>query len=256
MLAGVGVGAPGPLDPFEGMTISPENLPPLKNTPLKKLLEEQLNLPVMIDNDANVVALGEQWKGAGRDVDNFLCVTLGTGVGGGAVSQGKLLRGFNGNAAEIGHTSIDLNGPRCNCGNYGCLELYASSTGMVRRTLERMRRENPETILSGETNLTTRDLFLAVQQGDRFAREMFEETGLFLGVGLVNAINMLNVEVVALTGGLAGAGDLIFEPVQRTIQERGLVGVKEHVRVVPVQLGEDAALLGAAKLVMEGESTL
>ena len=110
-LAGIGVGAPGPLNPFEGVIVSPENLPPLYDTPLRAILKKEFGVPVAIDNDANVVAFGEQWMGAGKGVDNFLCVTLGTGVGGGCVSQGKLLRGFNGNAAEIGHSSIDYRGP-------------------------------------------------------------------------------------------------------------------------------------------------
>lgn len=251
-LAGIGVGAPGPLNPFEGVIVSPENLPPLYDTPLRAILKKEFGVPVAIDNDANVVAFGEQWMGAGKGVDNFLCVTLGTGVGGGCVSQGKLLRGFNGNAAEIGHSSIDHRGPRCPCGGYGCLELYASSTGMVRRTRERIRSSPGETTMKDSDDLTTERIFRAAQQGDPLAREMFEETGVLLGTGIVNAINILNVEVVALTGGLAGAGELIFEPVRRTIQDRGLRGVKECIRVIPVQLGEDAALLGAVRLVMEG----
>lgn len=251
-LAGIGVGAPGPLDPFEGVIVSPENLPPLKDTPLRAILEEEFGVPVAIDNDANVVAFGEQWMGAGKGVDNFLCVTLGTGVGGGCVSQGRLLRGFNGNAVEIGHTSIDYSGPKCLCGGYGCLELYASSTGMVRRTRERIRSWSGETSLGDSDDLTTEEICRAAQQGDRLALEMFEETGMLLGVGIVNAVHFLNVEVVAFTGGLARAGELIFEPLRRTIQERGLCGVKEYIRIIPVQLGEDAALLGAVRLVMEG----
>jgi len=251
-LAAIGIGAPGPLDPFEGVVLAPVNLPNWGKVPLKRIVDTKMGVPVVVDNDANVVAVGEQWKGAGREVNDFLCVTLGTGIGGGAICGGKLLHGFNGNAAEIGHITIDYNGPRCNCGNYGCLELYASANAMVRRALERIKKESPKTILPRSGKLTSQMIFEAAKNGDRFAIEMFEETGFFLGVGLVSAINLLNVEMVAITGGLANAGDLIFGPVRRTVLERGFPEVKEKVRIIPTQLGEDAALIGAARLAMEG----
>lgn len=250
-LRAIGIGAPGPLDPFSGVLVSPINLPCFREFPIAEHCEKEFGVPVTLDNDANVAALGEHWRGAGRGVDNFLVVTLGTGIGGGAVCEGRLLHGFNGNAAEVGHITVDYNGPRCNCGNYGCLEMYASATGMVRRTRERLAAEHPKTSLSGIEDLTTHDLFLAATDGDAFTRAMFEETGRILGVGLVNAINALNVEVIALYGGLAQAGELIFEPARRIIRERAMVGMKEYVRVVPAELGEDAGLLGAARIAME-----
>ena len=155
---GIGVGAPGPLDPFEGVIISPENLQCMHGVRLKDRLEALLGLDVVVDNDANLAAYGEQWLGAGRGVDHFLCVTLGTGVGGGWISEGKVMHGFNGNAAEVGHITVDHNGPRCPCGNFGCLEMYASATAMVRRTLERLEGEKPETSLKAE-GLTTQVIF-------------------------------------------------------------------------------------------------
>lgn len=251
-LGGVGIGSPGPLDPFQGVALSPVNLPTWGTVPLKKIVEDAFGVPVTVDNDANVVAVGERWKGAGIDVDNFLCATLGTGIGGGAICEGRLLHGFNGNAVEIGHITVDFNGPRCGCGNYGCLELYASASAIARRTRQRMERERPKSLLSEAEQITSKTVFEAAQRGDKFALEMFEETGFFLGVGLVSAINLLNVEMVALTGGLANAGDLIFKPVRRTILERGFPGVKEKIRVIPTQLGEDAALFGAAKVAIDG----
>ncbi len=251
-LGGVGIGSPGPLDPFQGVALSPVNLPTWGTVPLKKIVEDAFGVPVTVDNDANVVAVGERWKGAGIDVDNFLCATLGTGIGGGAICEGRLLHGFNGNEVEIGHITVDFNGPRCGCGNYGCLELYASASAIARRTRQRMERERPKSLLSEAEQITSKTVFEAAQRGDKFALEMFEETGFFLGVGLVSAINLLNVEMVALTGGLANAGDLIFKPVRRTILERGFPGVKEKIRVIPTQLGEDAALFGAAKVAIDG----
>ena len=243
---GVGVGSPGPLDPFSGVIISPENLPCLHGVRLKDDLETLLDRAVVVDNDANMAALGEQWLGAGKGVDHFLCVTLGTGVGGGWVSDGKLMHGFNGNAAEIGHMSLDFDGPACLCGNRGCLEQYASATAMVRRTQEKIQAESPDTGLNVD-GLTTRAIYEAAEAGDGFAQGMFEETGFFLGMGLVNLVSVLNVNCVALAGGLAAAGDRILEPARRTYLERGTTGVKEHVRIELAVLGDDAGLLGAAR---------
>lgn len=245
--AGLGVGSPGPLDPYAGVIISPENLQCMHGVRLKDELESDLGVSVSVDNDANMAAYGEQWLGAGRGVDHFLCVTLGTGVGGGWVSDGRLMRGFNGNAAEVGHITVDHNGPQCLCGNHGCLEKYASATAMVDWAVKRIREEAPETVLTVE-GLTTKALFDAAEQGDTFAQEMWESTGTLLGVGLVSLVNVTNVEMVALAGGMAAAGDWIFEPAKRTFLERGTVGVKEHVRIVPASLGDDAGIFGAARL--------
>jgi len=253
-ITGVGVGSPGPLDPFEGVIISPENLPCLRGVRLKDELEGLLERPVVVDNDANLAALGEQWLGAGKGQDHFLCVTLGTGVGGGWVSEGQLMHGFNGNAAEIGHMSLDYDGPACLCGNKGCLEQYASATAMVRRTKEKMLAEKPETTLTVD-GLTTRAIFEAAEAGDAFAEGMFEETGFFLGTGLVNLVSVLNVRCIALAGGLALAGDRILEPAKKTYLERGTKGVKEHVSIVLATLGDDAGLLGAARLAQSRRNT-
>ena len=244
---GVGVGSPGPLDPFTGVIISPENLPCLHGVPLKDKLQALLHRPVAVDNDANLAALGEQWLGAGKGVAHFLCVTLGTGVGGGWVSDGRLMHGFNGNAAEVGHMSLNYEGPACLCGNRGCLELYASATAMVRRTREKMLASGPSTVLKSD-GLTTRAIFEAAEAGDSFAHQMFEETGFFLGMGLVNLVSVLNVNRIALAGGLALAGDRILEPARRTYLQHGTVGVKEHVSIVLATLGDDAGILGAARL--------
>jgi glucokinase len=243
---GVGVGSPGPLDPFHGIILTPENLPCMHGVRLKDRLEKLLNLPVAVDNDANLAAFGEQWLGAGRGVDHFLCVTLGTGVGGGWISDGKLMHGFNGNAAEVGHISLNVDGPPCPCGNRGCVEQYVSATAMVRRTKEKLLDEHPETILKAE-GLTTQAIFEAAEGGDVFAAQMFEETGFLLGVGLVSLVNVLNVEMIALSGGLAQASERIFTPARRTFMARGTSGVKEHVCIVPAALGDDAGLLGAAR---------
>ncbi len=249
-VGGLGIGAPGPLDPLEGVIISPVNLTCMHGVPLKDRLEDRLRIPVEVDNDANVAACGEQWQGAGRGVDHFLCVTLGTGVGGGWMVEGALMRGFNGNAAEVGHTTIDLNGPRCTCGNYGCLELYVSASAVVRRARERLADGGVESVLNAES-LTTEAILEASASGDALSATLVEETGFFLGVGLVSLVNALNVNVVALAGGLALAGERILAPARRTFTERGQIGIKESVKIVPAELGDDAGILGAARLLRE-----
>ena len=250
--AAIGLGSPGPLDPVEGVIYNPANVPEFENLPLRKLVRDHLGVPVFLDNDANLVALGENWLGAGRGSRHFMCVTLGTGIGGGIVSDGRLLRGKGGNAAEIGHVSIDHSGPRCDCGNYGCLELYASSSGVVRRTRERIRAATTPTGLRDSVALTSEAIFEAAGAGDPLAREIFEGTGFLLGCGIVSAVNFLDLEVIVLFGGLARAGDLLYGPIRSTIRERVATGMWENVRVVPAELGDDAALIGGAKLALEG----
>ena len=224
------ISAPGPLDSKKGVVINPSNVPHWRNYPLVQILREKLVVPVVLDNDANATAMGEKWLGAGRETDNFLCVTLGTGIGGGAVVNGCLLRGFNNNALEIGHTSIDpINGIPCPCGNKGCIERYASASTFAKRTMDYLRSNTIPTVLrtalEEKGSITSKDIYEAALEGDTYAIEAFRKTGTLLGYGIVNAINILNVEVVAFAGGLSLAGDFILQPVRDVVMERGLVGV-------------------------------
>lgn len=250
-ISGVGIGSPGPLDAFNGLVVSPTNFPTWGTVPIVEILTDAFDAPSALDNDVNVVANGECWLGAGRETDNFLCITLGTGVGGGAVVEGKLLHGFDGNAAEIGHISINYDGPPCNCGSKGCLELYCSATAIVRRTRAAMQVEEPTTSLQSE-GLSAKTIADAAKQGDEFARRMYEETGFFLGMGIVSAVALYNSEIVAIGGGMARAGELIFGPARRTFRKHGFPSVREKVKIEPMSLGDDAAILGAAKLIMDG----
>jgi len=251
-IAGIGVGSPGPLDAFSGLVLSPVNFPTWGTVPLVKIMSEAFGgVPAAVDNDANVVAYGENWLGAGKDTENFLCITLGTGVGGGVVCEGRLLHGFDGNAAEIGHICINYDGPPCNCGGIGCLELYCSATAIVRRTKAAMAVENPKTVMSAE-GLTAHKIAEAARAGDEFARRMYEETGFFLGIGIVSAVALYNSEIVAIGGGMARAGELIFGPTRRTFRKYGYPSLRDKLRIEPMRLGDDAAILGAAKLIMDG----
>jgi len=258
-IRGIGIGSPGPLSARKGMILKAGNLPHWENFPLAAVMKERLGPDVYIQNDATVFAYGEWWMGAGRGKDNFYAVTLGTGIGGGAVCGGKLVTGFNDNANEIGHTTIDYNGPQCWCGQRGCLELYSSATGLVRMTNEALVNEHVESTLTEyrtkPEELTSRIIFEAASAGDEFARSMFDRAGYLLGVGLLNALNFYNYEVVAVGGGLGRAGDLILEPARRAFAERGFRSYIDQVSIVPAEKPDIAAILGAARLVIEKEES-
>jgi glucokinase len=254
-IAGIGIGSPGPLSAKKGMILKAGNLPHWLNFPLAAVIEERVGARVFIQNDANVFALGEWWKGAGRGYDDFFIMTLGTGIGGGAVCGGRLLTGFNDNAAEVGHTSVDYDGPQCWCGQKGCLEMYASATGIVRMTLEEAVNEHWDTPLSEYLRkpheLNSYIVYEAAKGGDPLARSIFQRAGYILGVGIVNCLNLLNFERVAIGGGVSKAGELIFEPARQALRDRGFRSFSSQVSIVPAQKPEDAAVLGAVKLVME-----
>jgi glucokinase len=254
-IAGIGIGSPGPLSAKKGMILHAGNLPHWVNFPLAAVIEERVGVRTFIQNDANVFALGEWWKGAGRGYDDFFIMTLGTGIGGGAICGGRLLTGFNDNAAEVGHTSVDYNGPQCWCGQKGCLELYSSATGVVRMTLEEAVNEHWETplaeYLKKPHELNSYIVCEAARAGDPLACLILNTAGYILGVGIVNSLNLLNFERIAIGGGLAKAGDLIFEPARRALRDRGFRSFNSEVSIVPAEIPDDAAVLGAVKLVME-----
>ena len=256
-IRGIGIGSPGPLNAKEGKILRAGNLPHWINFPLAAIVRERTGVDTYIQNDANVFAYGEWWMGAGRGIDDFFVLTLGTGIGGGAVCGGKLLTGYNDNASEFGHTSIDYRGAQCWCGQKGCIELYSSATGIVRITLEELANEHIETSLAeyrtkpGELNSYI--LYQAAQAGDRFALQMFDTAGYLLGLAIVNALNLLNFKRVAVGGGLARAGDLILEPARRGLYDRGFQSFVHEVDIVPAERPDDAAILGSVRNVMDKE---
>ncbi|HUT64185.1 MAG TPA: ROK family protein [Anaerolineae bacterium] len=256
-LKGIGIGSPGPISATEGKILKAGNLPHWENFPLTAIISERLGVNVYLQNDATLFAYGEWWMGAGRGENDFFAMTLGTGIGGGAVCGGKLLTGFNDNACEIGHTTIDYNGPQCWCGQKGCLELYSSATGLVRMTRNELVNEHIESPLVQYRihphDLTSKIIYEVAKAGDAFALSMFDRAGYLLGLGIVNALNILNFEVVAIGGGLARAGDLILEPARSALKERGFRSYTDLVSIVPAEKPDDAAILGAVKLVIDKE---
>lgn len=241
---------PGTVDKENTRVVQAPNLPALDHFGLKQALEEGLGLPVLLENDANAAAVGEAWLGAARGACNVICITLGTGVGGGIILDGKLCRGTDGSAGELGHTTIDpFNGPQCKCGNTGCLEMFASATAIVRMTREANGRF-PQTILHDKC-LTAARVYCAAKEGDELALEIFKRVGQYLGVGLANMINMLGPEVIVLGGGVANAWDLLEPTIREEIRKRAFPSLSGTVRLKQAECGDNAGLLGAAKLAFD-----
>lgn len=253
----MGIGAPGPLDPWEGVIYNPPNLPGWDALPLKRILQDQFGLPVHVGNDANLAGLGEHRYGAGRGARDMVYLTISTGIGGGIITNGRLLLGADGLAGEIGHTSVQARGPRCNCGNFGCLEVMASGPAIARRGARALRRGEAPGIAAragDDPRAVTAEMVVgAALAGDSVARDIVERAGFYIGVGVVNLVHTLNPRLIVIGGGVAlGAGDLLLDPVRSTVAARAMPPFKRDLRIVPASLGDDAGLLGALALALCG----
>lgn len=250
-VCGVGVGSPGVFDPATDQLVLAPNLRCLEGRPLPALIEAKLGreVPVILENDANCAAYGEKWVGAGRAVKNLVLFTLGTGIGGGIVLDGKLWRGSRGSAAELGHQTIVVNGRPCGCGNRGCLEAYASATGMVRSFLEAVREGRDSRLaplVKSNGKVTARMIHEAAVAGDELAKEVEDQVGRYLGVAVVNMLNILDPEMVIFSGGMTASGDALLNPIKEEAARRACgLGLK-GVSIVFGTLGNDAGLIGAA----------
>jgi glucokinase len=239
---------PGTVDVNAGVVVKAPNLPCLDGFRLAAAVENEFNLPVIIENDANAAAVGEMWQGAGRGHAAIVCVTLGTGVGGGIILDGRLWRGANESAAEIGHMSVDpFGGVACTCGSRGCLEVYASATAIVRMAREARPRFAGST-LSECDELTAEQVYRAGVNGDELALEVFRRMGVYLGIGLANLINVLNPEVIVIGGGVVNAWQLFEKHMLQQVAERAFPLPAAKVKIVRAECGDDAGLLGAARL--------
>ncbi len=254
-IRGIGLGVAGPLDFASGVVSEAPNLPGWRNIPLRDRLSAAVGLPVQVDNDANVAVYGEWWRGAGQNSNNMVGMTLGTGVGGGIIINRQLYRGSLGMAGEIGHVSLDPNGPQCGCGGKGCLEAYASATAMVRRTRSLME-SGKSTLLTeyvaGDLNrLTAKLIHDACKQQDRLAVQVMGEMAFYLGIGVVNLIHLFNPDVITLSGGMAQAGEDLFAPLRRVVEERAFQRPYQHTRIVQATLVDRAGVIGAARLALD-----
>ncbi len=246
---GVGVGAPGPLDREKGLVVVAPNLG-WRNFPLRDRISERLRLPVTLDNDANCATVGEWWQGAARGGTNVVGMTIGTGIGGGLILDGKLFHGVSDVAGEIGHTTIDLNGRHCKCGNYGCLEAYASGPAIATRAREVLVREETASLLPSLVgnkleSITAETVYKAAQQGDAVASEIVRDTARYLGAGIANLLNILNVDVVVVAGGVTQAGDALFVPLRAEVRRRAFRPAVDAARIVPGELPGTAGVVGA-----------
>jgi glucokinase len=241
---------PGTVDNQNAVVVQAPNLPALTNFPLKGVLEERLGWPVVLENDANAAAVGEMWLGAARGCRDVVSVTLGTGVGGGVILDGELWRGAHGSAGEIGHTTVDpFAGLKCKCGNTGCLELFASATAIVRMTREKLA-EFPQSSLQTD-ELTAEQVYDAGRKGDELALMVFKRFGTYLGIGLANLINIVDPEIIVIAGGAVNGWDLFAHDMQREVEERAVRATAQQVKIAPAECGDNAGLLGAARLAFD-----
>jgi glucokinase len=246
----IGVGVPGLVSPQTGRVVISSDLPSVVRGDLRAELEKATGLPVTLDNDANAGALGEQAVGAGRGSRNMFYVTIGTGIGGAIIIDGKLWRGASGFAGEFGHITIDPEGIECVCGNVGCLETVASAPNIVRRTHERLMRDSTSSLsrLGLNKDFTAADIAHEAKNGDDFAAMMIARTGRYIGTAIAAVINLLNTELVVLGGGVMDAGELILEPIVQEARRRSFQPNFESTQIVAAILGPDAVPIGAALL--------
>lgn len=246
---GVGAGLPGALDPARGIVFLAPNLR-WRNVPARDLLEDRLSLPVVVENDANCAALGEWWAGAGRGSRLMVVLTLGTGIGGGILTEGQVLRGVSGAAGEIGHLSIDYEGRPCPCGSRGCLEAYGSGPGIAARAREALEAGAESALrerVEGRLHQVTAALVSeAARDGDPFSRELMEETGRLLGAGAASVINLLNPERLVVAGGVVRAGELLLRPMRDEVRRRAFSISAESCVITAAREPELAGLRGAA----------
>ena len=259
-ILGVGVGGPGPINSDDGIIHVAPNIPGWINTALVKELSEELDLPIFLENDANAAALGEWWLGAGKDVDNLVLLTLGTGIGGGIIIDGEVLHGTRHTAGEIGHMTIKEGGLLCGCGNRGCFEAYASATAVVKRMLVEIKKGKKTILVDMVKNkleeITCKLIYDTARKGDNLCKQIVDETGKYLGIGIANIVNILNPQKIVLGGGMARAGDLLFEPVRKYVEEHAFNATMEEVSIVPAKLGTNAGAIGAVAFVLKKKGLL
>lgn len=252
-MLGIGMGAPGPVNFTNGSIYEAVNLG-WKDYPLKDLLEVETSLPAVIDNDANMAALGEMWKGAGEGAKDLVCVTLGTGVGGGVIHNGKIVHGISGAAGEIGHmTVVTEGGAPCNCGKVGCLETVASATGIVRLASEALGMADEPSLLQERIQegnpLSSKLLFQCALAGDSLSKSVVDRVGNYLGLALSHVGNAMNPEKIVIGGGVSNAGDILLEPVRKAFELYSFKRVRKSTKIHLATLGNDAGVIGAAWLI-------
>ena len=246
LIKSIGIGSPGPLDVKNGVILESANLP-FKNFEIVKSIKETYDLPTYLDNDANVATLGEFMFGAGKGTENMVFITASTGIGGGAVLNGKLFRGATGNALEVGHMTVSTEGPRCGCGNVGCAEALGSGTAIGKRAKEAVL-SNVKTSLKNYDNVTSKEVFKEAANGDRVAKKILNTSLTYLGIAVANTITNFDPEKVVVGGGVVNGGDIVIDTIKNVVEERCMAAFVENCTIEKAVLGGKAGVLGAAAL--------
>ncbi|HEX3036048.1 MAG TPA: ROK family protein [Thermodesulfobacteriota bacterium] len=259
----VGIGVPGIVYSTRGIITRAPNLYNVDNYPMRDILTEELGsgISVFVENDANCAALGEWWIGEGKDVNSLVLLAIGTGLGGGIVLDNKLWCGVDGMAGEVGHTTIYPDGPKCKCGNIGCLETYASAVGIRRMIKEGLADTNLKTLVREKVKTASKErvpeiIREAAIQGDKFALWIWEGFGRALGIGIANLVNLLNMEMIVISGGLSNSWEMFMDIAIGEAKKRAWSAPMERVKIRRTVLGDDAGLLGAAYLALEGRGAV
>jgi len=247
----IGMGCPGLIDTKNGIIKFSPNIPSFKDFKMSEVISNEFNLPVKIDNDVRVAAVGEFLFGAGKGYKNIICITIGTGIGGGIILDGKIQRGPTESIGEIGHMTLKEDGPLCGCGNYGCLEALSSSKAIIRE-IDIALNNNKSKILKSLFEIGEKKgsymLVKAIEKGDRVSLDILNNVGKWLGIGLSNLINILNPEIIIIGGGVSLSGDYLLNPVKIEINKRALKIPASFVKLELAKLGEYAGIIGASQL--------
>lgn len=244
----IGIGSPGPIDAKKGLIVSPPNLP-IRNFNVVEAIKNEFGLPTFLDNDANAATLGEYIFGGGKGCENMVYITASTGVGGGAILNGKIYRGSTSNALEVGHTTVNPSGRACGCGNIGCVE--SMSSGIY---IEKMAKDylssGVTTSLNNYESVTAKEVFKEAENGDEIANQILSETLSYLGIAVANCANIFDPDKIIIGGGVSNGGDIVFEKINEQMQARCLGPIREHCKVEKAQLGGKAGVIGAVALAL------
>lgn len=256
-VASLGIGVPGHVDAQKGIITKAPNLPGFENIEIRKKLKKHFPIEIIIDNDANAATIGEFKLGAGKNKQNMLFITVSTGIGGGLVIGGNIYHGSSNNAGEIGHMILDPKGPKCNCGNRGCLEAFASGPAMAKRAIKKLSNESKireeasilVNMVDGDVEkITSKEISIAASEGDKFSMEIIKENAEYIGIGLVNIINVIDPEVIVLGGGVSMIGKPLFKAIKKTMENYSSINKNNLPDVIPAELGYDAGIIGAIAL--------
>ena len=250
-IGAIGIGAPGPAKLDEGVIIASPNMPSFKNVPLRKMVSDRFGRPTVLENDANAACWGEYVLGAGKDVEDMVFFTLGTGIGGGVIVKGRLVHGFADNAAELGHIIIYPDGRKCGCGQRGCVEAYASADSTAKRATEAVEagaNSSLEKVLDEKGQITCRDVYEHLAAGDELAKKITGETAKALAIVCINVLHTTEPRRIVFAGGMIAAGDLLLSRIKHYFNEHIWSLKKETVEIAFATLGEDAGIIGAAAL--------